>query len=55
MLLISGKNPRQINLYEYFINYTFVTGLQIHLYLEQPMEIQLFATFFQRRNDTRKV
>jgi hypothetical protein len=26
-----------------------VTDLQIHLYLEQPMEIQLFATFFQRR------
>jgi hypothetical protein len=26
-----------------------VTGLQINLYLEQPMEIQLFATFFQRR------
>jgi hypothetical protein len=25
------------------------TGLQINLYLEQPMEIQLFATFFQRR------
>jgi hypothetical protein len=22
---------------------------QINLYLEQPMEIQLFATFFQRR------
>jgi hypothetical protein len=26
-----------------------VTGLQINLYLEQPMEMQLFATFFQRR------
>jgi hypothetical protein len=26
-----------------------LTGLQINLYLEQPMEIQLFATFFQRR------
>jgi hypothetical protein len=26
-----------------------ITGLQINLYLEQPMEIQLFATFFQRR------
>jgi hypothetical protein len=26
-----------------------VTGLQINLYFEQPMEIQLFATFFQRR------
>jgi hypothetical protein len=26
-----------------------VTGLQINVYLEQPMEIQLFATFFQRR------
>jgi hypothetical protein len=26
-----------------------VTGLQINLYLEQLMEIQLFATFFQRR------
>jgi hypothetical protein len=25
-----------------------ITGLQINLYLEQPMEIQLFATFFQR-------
>jgi hypothetical protein len=23
-----------------------VKGLQINLYLEQPMEIQLFATFF---------
>jgi hypothetical protein len=28
---------------------TLITGLQINLYLEQPMEIQLFATFFQRR------
>jgi hypothetical protein len=26
-----------------------ITGLQINLYLEQPMEIQLFATFVQRR------
>jgi hypothetical protein len=26
-----------------------VTGLQVNLYLEQPMEIQLFVTFFQRR------
>jgi hypothetical protein len=26
-----------------------VTGLQINLYLEQPMEIQLFVTFFPRR------
>jgi hypothetical protein len=26
-----------------------ITGLQINLYLEQPMEIQLFATCFQRR------
>jgi hypothetical protein len=26
-----------------------LTGLQINLYLKQPMEIQLFATFFQRR------
>jgi hypothetical protein len=26
-----------------------LNGLQINLYLEQPMEIQLFATFFQRR------
>jgi hypothetical protein len=26
-----------------------ITGLQINLYLERPMEIQLFATFFQRR------
>jgi hypothetical protein len=26
-----------------------LTGLQINLYLEQPMEIQLFATFLQRR------
>jgi hypothetical protein len=25
-----------------------VTGLQINLYLKQPMKIQLFATFFQR-------
>jgi hypothetical protein len=28
---------------------TLTTGLQINLYLEQPMEIQLFTTFFQRR------
>jgi hypothetical protein len=28
---------------------TQITGLQINLYLEQPMEMQLFATFFQRR------
>jgi hypothetical protein len=27
----------------------FITGLQINLYLKQLMEIQLFATFFQRR------
>jgi hypothetical protein len=26
-----------------------LNGIQINLYLEQPMEIQLFATFFQRR------
>jgi hypothetical protein len=26
-----------------------LTGLQINLYLEQPMEIHLFAKFFQRR------
>jgi hypothetical protein len=31
------------------VNDLYVTGLQINLYLEQPMEIQLFATFFQRR------
>jgi hypothetical protein len=29
--------------------YAIVTGLQINLYLEQPIEIQLFATFFQCR------
>jgi hypothetical protein len=29
--------------------FLIVTGLQINLYLEQPMEIQLFATFFQPR------
>jgi hypothetical protein len=29
--------------------FNVLTGLQINLYLEQPMEIQLFATFFQRR------
>jgi hypothetical protein len=28
---------------------SIITGLQINLYLEQPMKIQLFATFFQRR------
>jgi hypothetical protein len=28
---------------------TVLTGLQINLYLEQPMEIQMFAKFFQRR------
>jgi hypothetical protein len=26
-----------------------ITGFQINLFLEQPMEIQLFTTFFQRR------
>jgi hypothetical protein len=26
-----------------------LTCLQINLYLEQPMEVQLFATFLQRR------
>jgi hypothetical protein len=26
--------------------YLFIKGLQINLYLEQAMEIQLFATFF---------
>jgi hypothetical protein len=26
-----------------------ITCLQINLYLEQPMEVQLFATFLQRR------
>jgi hypothetical protein len=31
-----------------------VTGLQINVYLEQPMKIQLFATFFVE-NDTRNV
>jgi hypothetical protein len=29
--------------------YIVITGIQINLYLEQPMEIQLFAPFFQRR------
>jgi hypothetical protein len=29
--------------------YLFIKGLQINLYLEQAMEIQLFAKFFQRR------
>jgi hypothetical protein len=37
--------------YTYFslhcIGCSFITGLQINLYLEQPMEIQLF--FFQRK------
>jgi hypothetical protein len=37
----------------YVIGYTIVkvvlTCLQINLYLEQPMEVQLFATFLQRR------
>jgi hypothetical protein len=32
----------------------YLTGLQINLYLEQPMEIQLFATFFQRRKSHKK-
>jgi hypothetical protein len=40
-------------IYSYFESQQFgimeITGLQINLYLEQPMEIQLFATFFQRR------
>jgi hypothetical protein len=31
------------------IHAVYITGLQINLYLEQPMEIQLFATFFQRK------
>jgi hypothetical protein len=34
--------PRQIHNW-------LLKGLQINLYLEQPVEIQLFATFFQRR------
>jgi hypothetical protein len=29
--------------------YLFIKGLQINLYLEQAMEIQLFAKFFQPR------
>jgi hypothetical protein len=33
------------NCYARFCN---LTDLQINLYLEQPIEIQLFATFFQR-------
>jgi hypothetical protein len=40
-------------IYSYFESQQFgimeITGLQINLYLEQPMEIQLFPTFFQRR------
>jgi hypothetical protein len=28
---------------------TDIKGLQTNLYLDQPMEIQLLATFFQRR------
>jgi hypothetical protein len=31
------------------IEMKIITGLQINLHLEQPMEIKLFATFFQRR------
>jgi hypothetical protein len=35
---------------EHFLeSVVFITGLQINLYLEQPMEMQLFATFFQLR------
>jgi hypothetical protein len=34
---------------EEFDSITIVTCLQINLYLEQPMEVQLFATFLQRR------
>jgi hypothetical protein len=34
------------------IYFLILTDLQINLYLEQPMEIQLFATFFQRRKES---
>jgi hypothetical protein len=51
--IINVKIRIGIMFYTYFsldcIGCSFITGLQINLYLEQPMEIQLFATFFQRR------
>jgi hypothetical protein len=33
---------------------TDIKGPQINLYLEQPMEIQLLATFFQRKKMTQE-
>jgi hypothetical protein len=48
----STKENRHIFIkYKQFFFFPYmvlITGLQINLYLEQPMEIQLFATFFQR-------
>jgi hypothetical protein len=37
------------------IYFLILTDLQINLYLEQPMEIQLFATFFQRRKEYKRI
>jgi hypothetical protein len=47
ILKTNGDAQRKVkNNYEWS---SIVTGLQINLYLEQSREIQLFATFFQRR------
>jgi hypothetical protein len=46
---MSQKNLINQPFYVTITNGPLVMALQIHLYLEQPMEIQLFATFFQRR------
>jgi hypothetical protein len=40
--IISGTN-------QIYVKCSIITGLQINLYLEQPIEIQLFAKCFQRR------
>jgi hypothetical protein len=45
---LEGASSRSV------MEYWKIKGLQINLYLEQPMEIQLFATFFQRRKGHKK-
>jgi hypothetical protein len=47
------RNETQKSLFivkiNFIILFLLITCLQINLYLEQPMEVQLFATFLQRR------
>jgi hypothetical protein len=38
----------------FYLSKLQLTGLQINLYLGQPVAIQLFATFFQRRKSHKK-